>query len=89
MMNAFISFASPHAGIRDASNPLVRTGVWFLTNFDKRMNLRQLNCEPNQDSEMVTLARLAQCESIGWFKRFVAVSSRDDDFIPYESSRLE
>lgn len=33
MMNIFISFASPHAGICDASNPLVKTGIWFLTNF--------------------------------------------------------
>jgi len=33
LMNLFISFASPHAGICDASNPLVKTGIWFLTNF--------------------------------------------------------
>ena len=50
LMNVFISFASPHAGIRDASNPLVRTGIWFLTNFDKNKNLKQLNCQPNDDS---------------------------------------
>jgi len=47
LMNIFISFASPHAGIRDASNPFVRTGIWFLTNFDKNKNLKQLNCQPN------------------------------------------
>ena len=45
MMNTFISFASPHAGICDTSNPLVKTGIWFLTNFDKNKNLRELNCE--------------------------------------------
>lgn len=33
LMNVFVSFASPHAGICDASNPLVKTGIWFLTNF--------------------------------------------------------
>lgn len=31
MMNVFISFASPHAGICDSSNPLVSMGIWFLT----------------------------------------------------------
>lgn len=44
IMNVFISFASPHAGICDSSNPLVKTGIWFLTNFEKNKNLRQLNC---------------------------------------------
>jgi predicted esterase len=44
LMNVFISFASPHAGICDASNFLVRTGIWFLTNFEKNKNLKQLNC---------------------------------------------
>jgi hypothetical protein len=43
-MNIFISFASPHAGIRDTANPLVKTGIWFLTNFEKNKNLKQLNC---------------------------------------------
>ena len=89
MMNIFISFASPHAGICDASNPLVKTGIWFLTNFDKNKNLKQLNCQPNQDTEIVALSKLSECDSISWFKRFVAVSSRDDGFVPYESSRLE
>jgi predicted esterase len=45
-MNIFITFASPHAGIRDNSNYLVRTGVWFLTNFEEKKNLRQLNLLP-------------------------------------------
>ena len=44
LMHLFVSFASPHAGICEASNRLVRTGIWFLTNFEKNKNLKQLNC---------------------------------------------
>jgi len=88
-MHFFISFASPHVGICDASNPLVRTGIWFLTNFEKNKNLKQLNCEPNQDTAEVTMERLSRCDGLGWFKKFIAVSSREDDFVPYESSRLD
>ena len=89
MMNVFISFASPHAGICDTSNPLVKTGIWFLTAFEKKKNLKELNCEPIEDSNMMTMLKLSQCESIKWFKRFVAVSSKEDSFVPYQSSRLE
>lgn len=89
-MNIFISFASPHVGICDSTNPLVRAGIWFLTSFEKNKNLKQLNCEPIEDTNnMVTMINLSECQSISWFNRFVAVSSKEDHFVPYESSRLE
>jgi pimeloyl-ACP methyl ester carboxylesterase len=88
-MNLFISLASPHAGIRDTENPLVKTGIWFLTNFEKNRNLKQLNCEPSPDSHLISMYTLSQCDAISWFKKFVAVSSREDDFVPYQSSRIE
>ena len=87
-MNIFISFASPHTGITECSNFLVKTGVWFLTNFDKGKNLRQLVCKPNEN-ESITLWNLSECESLSWFNRFVVVSSKEDDFVPYRSSRLD
>ena len=88
-MNIFITFASPHAGIRDNENALVKTGIWFLTNFEKNKNLKQLNCECNPEDRLITLYSLSRCPAISWFKKFVAVSSREDNFVPYESSRIE
>lgn len=88
-MNIFISFASPHAGICDTENPLVKTGIWWLTNFQKNKNLKQLNCESNPQNQLITLYTLSQCEAISWFKKFIAVSSRQDNFVPYLSSRIE
>jgi hypothetical protein len=37
----------------------------------------------------VSLYTLSQSDAICWFKKFVAVSSREDNFVPYESSRIE
>jgi hypothetical protein len=45
IMNLFVSFASPHAGTIDANNYLVRTGIWYLINFEKAKNIKQLHCE--------------------------------------------
>ena len=87
-MNMFVSFASPHAGICDSSNPFVKTGIWFLTNFEKNKNLKQLNCQPIEDSPLIFLEMMAKYNSISWFKKFVAVNSKEDGFIPHESSRL-
>ena len=40
-----ITFASPHLGVSMNDNKLVGTGVWYLINFEKVKNMKQLNCE--------------------------------------------
>lgn len=43
-MNLLVSFASPHLGVSITDNKLVGTGIWYLINFEKVKNLKQLNC---------------------------------------------
>jgi hypothetical protein len=58
IMNLFVSFASPHAGTIDANNYLVRTGIWYLINFEKAKNIKQLHCEADQNQE-ISLKKLS------------------------------
>lgn len=44
-MNILATFASPHLGVCMNENKLVGTGIWYLINFEKVKNLKQLNCE--------------------------------------------
>lgn len=44
-MNLLVTFASPHLGVSMSDNQLVKTGIWYLINFEKVKNLKQLNCE--------------------------------------------
>jgi hypothetical protein len=87
-MNFYISFASPHTGICDSTSYLIRTGIWYLTNFEKAKNLKQLNCQPDENDE-VYLKRLSESDTLTWFKKFVVVSSKEDNFVPFNSSRLD
>ena len=44
-MNIFLSLASPHAGTIDGGNILIKTGIWYLINFQNAKNLKQLHCQ--------------------------------------------
>ncbi len=44
-MNLFISFASPHIGTVDGGNFLIKTGIWYLINFENTRTIKQLHCQ--------------------------------------------
>lgn len=54
-MNIFISFASPHLGVRNSPNSLVNTGIWYLVNISKVKTMRQLNCDADENNEFSLL----------------------------------
>ncbi len=58
-MGIFMTLASPHLGIMDNDNYLVRTGVWFLANWKNVKNLQQLSCE--QQNNRILLKELSSC----------------------------
>ena len=74
-MNLFVSFASPHLGVTVSDNKLVGTGIWYLINFEKVKNLKQLNCQEDENQEII-LGKLAECQSLTWFSKVVLVSSK-------------
>lgn len=88
-MNVFISLASPHLGVTNSDNYLVGTGVWYLANIGKVKNMRQLNWQTTLDSDEIIMKKLANCDSLSWFKKVVLVSSKQDNFVPYYSSRID
>lgn len=86
-MNLFITYASPHLGISKSDNYLVGTGIWYLANVEKIKNMRQLNCQPLDEDDNL-MKKLSSCDCLNWFNKIVLVSSKEDNFVPYYSSRL-
>lgn len=87
-MNLLATFASPHLGVSINDNKLVGTGIWYLINFEKVKNLKQLNCEKTGEEGIITLDTLSDSECLSWFKKLIVVSSEEDNFVPYHSSRI-
>ena len=74
-MNLFISFASPHIGTVDGGNLLIKTGIWYLINFENTRTIKQLHCQYEAGEKEMLLKKLSECDSLSWFEKFVVVSS--------------
>jgi hypothetical protein len=84
-MNLLITLASPHLGISKIDNFLVNVGVWYMITFDKVKSLSELN----HNDEQNTMLKLSRDESLGWFTKVVVTSSKEDNFVPNYSARIE
>lgn len=84
-MNVLITLASPHLGIAKMDNFLVSAGVWYMIKFDKVRSLNELN---HNDEENLLL-KLSRDESLGWFSKIIVTSSKEDNFVPNYSARIE
>jgi hypothetical protein len=87
-MALMVTFASPHLGVSDPDNQLVKTGIWYLINFSKVKNLKELNCETETEESEFFLSRLSKGKELSWFKKLVLVSSQEDNFVPHHSARI-
>lgn len=59
-MNLFLSLASPHTGTIDGSNLLIKTGIWYLINFQNAKNIKQLHCQfEGREEENFILKKLS------------------------------
>ena len=83
-----MTFSSPHLGISDSDNSLVKLGVWYLIKVDKVKNLKELNFQSVTLKDSI-LMKLCQSDLISNFSKVILVSSKDDGFVPLYSTFLE
>jgi triacylglycerol esterase/lipase EstA (alpha/beta hydrolase family) len=84
-VNLLITLASPHLGIHRMDNFLVSAGVWYMIKFDKVRSLNELNYTDDDN----VLLKLSKDESLGWFNKIIVASSKEDNFVPNYSARIE
>jgi Putative serine esterase (DUF676) len=85
----FMSLSTPHLGIMYNNSSLVSTGIWFLNAFTTSKSLQQLSMNDNAVLENTALYTLSTYEGLEWFKCITLVSSHNDSYSPFESSRVE
>ena len=88
-LHAFISLSGPHCGTMFGSSTLVGSAMWIMKKWKRSQCLAQLSLTDAETLEETFLYQLAQDESIGLFDILVLVSSPQDRYVPYSSSRME
>jgi hypothetical protein len=88
-MHTFMTFSTPHLGYMYAANPLFSAGLWVVKKFRKSACLEQLSMTDSPDKADAFLVHLSEKTGLEFFKHLVLVSSRQDQYVAFESARIE
>ena len=85
----YISLSSPHLGYAFSDSKLIKTGMWFLNRWKGSKSLEQLLQNDNENLQETCLYKISEFEGLNWFNYVYLLSSHQDNYSPYESSRIE
>ncbi len=85
----YISLSSPHLGYAFSDSKLIKTGMWFLKRWKGSKSLEQLLQNDNENLQETCLYKISEFEGLNWFNYVYLLSSHQDNYSPYESSRIE
>jgi hypothetical protein len=85
----YISLGSPHLGHSYSDSILIKTGMWVLKKWKGSICLEQLLQNDNPNLNETCIYKLSEFEGLNWFKNVYLLSSHQDNYSPYESSRIQ
>ena len=85
----YISLSSPHLGYVFSDSTLIKTGMWVLKRWKGSKSLEQFMQNDNKDLNETCLYKLSEYHGLNWFKHVYLLSSHQDNYSPYESSRIQ
>ena len=85
----YMSLSSPHMGYMYNSNKLFDAGMWFLKKWRKSKCLLQLSMTDAKNIEDTAIYKLSLSTGFTWFKNVVLVSSYQDQYVPFDSARIQ
>ena len=88
-MCTYVSLSVPHLGCKTSKNILINLGMKYLSSFKKDIVIRQLKFEDSSNIRNSFLYRLSENDCLHWFQNILLVSSPQDSFVPYFSSRIQ
>jgi len=88
-MYMFMTFSTPHLGYFQQNISLFNTGLWVLKKWRKSPCLAQLSMTDAADPKEAFLYRLSKTKGFEFFQTVVLVSSKQDEYSPFASSRVE
>ena len=85
----YISLSSPHLGYVFSDSTLIKTGMWVLKRWKGSKSLEQFMQNDHTDLNETCLYKLSEYNGLNWFKYVYLLSSHQDNYSPYESSRIQ
>ncbi|CAL8081585.1 unnamed protein product [Calicophoron daubneyi] len=88
-LHAFLSLSGPHLGTVYNSSGLINMGMWVMQKWKKSASLSQLRLRDDPNLRNTYLYRLSASPGLDKFRYVLLVSSPQDRYVPYHSTRIE
>ncbi len=85
----FMSLSTPHLGYVYSSSTIVDAGLWLLKTWKKSKSLQQLSFSDEKELRDCFLFKLSALPGLEYFKHIYLISSHQDLYAPYESTRIQ
>ncbi|KER26453.1 hypothetical protein T265_13992, partial [Opisthorchis viverrini] len=85
----FLSLSGPHLGTVYNSSGLVNMGMWVMQKWKKSESLSQLRLRDDPDLRQTYMYKLNASAGLDLFRYVLLVSSPQDRYVPYHSTRIE
>jgi pimeloyl-ACP methyl ester carboxylesterase len=84
-----VTMSTPHLGVAAGDSKLVETGFSLLTSWAKHLSMEQLGLKDTSDPYNSFIYRLSMKPGLEWFQEVILVSSPQDTYSPFDSSRVQ
>ncbi|KAF8561726.1 hypothetical protein P879_09626, partial [Paragonimus westermani] len=88
-LHTFLSLSGPHLGTVYNSSGLVNMGMWVMQKWKKSESLAQLRLRDEPNLRQTYMYRLNASPGLELFRYVLLVSSPQDRYVPYHSTRIE
>lgn len=85
----YISLSSPHMGYAFSESKIINAGMWVLKKWKGSKSLEQLMLDDNKNFRETCLFKISEYEGLNWFNYVYFLSSHQDSYAPYESTRIQ
>lgn len=85
----YMSLSSPHLGYIYSTSKLIDAGIWVLKTWKKSRSLEQLSFSDSKNIKESFIYKLSEFEGLNWFSHVYLLSSHQDYYAPFESTRIQ
>ncbi len=85
----FISLSSPHLGYAFSESKIINAGMWVLKKWKGSKSLEQLMLTDKSNMKDTCVYKISEYEGLNWFNYVYLLSSHQDFYAPYESTRIQ
>lgn len=89
LLETYISVSTPHLGILEKQDSIVNKSLGVVTGAGKLTSVKELYFKDSQNMREAYLYKLADSDSLTYFKKILLMHGSSDPFAPYYSSRLQ